>query len=193
VSTENKHSFSGKGLFPVKYAFTLLLPIRKFILSPKKLLKQLNPKDHSTILEVGPGPGFFSSTIAKAIPNGLLTLFDIQESMLNIARKRLTKKGLTNVDYIASNGKSFPFQDDQFDIIFMVTVLGEVHNKNEYLKEFQRVIKENGIVAVSEQAGDPDLMSVDALTELFVANGFKLANKYGNKLYYTLIFQPVSS
>lgn len=31
---EHKNSFSGKGVFPPKYAFTLLIPIRNIFLSP---------------------------------------------------------------------------------------------------------------------------------------------------------------
>jgi ubiquinone/menaquinone biosynthesis C-methylase UbiE len=188
-STNKIHSFSGKGLFPAKYAFTLLIPLRKFILSPKKLLKQLNPQKKSLILEVGPGPGFFSEYVAKAIPEGKLILFDIQESMLNIAKKRLSKKSINNVEYILSNGNKFPFPDNYFDIIFMVTVLGEVQNKDNYIKEFYRVLKKDGIIAISEQKGDPDLISVDELKNIFNKSNFSFTERYGNILFYTLIFK----
>ena len=188
-SSKKIHSFPGKGLFPAKYAFTLLIPLRNLILSPKKLLKQLKTKNNSTILEIGPGPGFFSEYVAKAIPEGKLILFDIQESMLNIAKKRLSKKGISNVEYIISNGEKFPFKNNQFDIIFMVTVLGEVENKDKYINEFYRVLKKDGIIAISEQRGDPDLMSIDKLNRIFNKNNFTLVEKHGNILYYTLIFK----
>lgn len=190
-SNENIHSFSGKGLFPARYAFTLLLPFRNLILSPKKLVKQIKPHEESIVLEVGPGPGFFSAIVARAIPKGKLVLFDIQESMLNIARKRLKKKRITNVDFVTSDGGNFPFNDNQFDIIFMVTVLGEVQNKTLYFQEFRRVLKQEGIVAVSEQKGDPDLISIEDLKKLFFTHGFTLTEKFGSKLYYTLIFKPI--
>jgi len=52
--------FAGKGVFPPQLAFTLLLPARNLILSPGKLNKRLNLQKDSVILEVCPGPGFYS-------------------------------------------------------------------------------------------------------------------------------------
>lgn len=183
-----KKSASGKGIFPSKYAFTLLIPFRKFILSPKKLIEQIQPGKDSRILEVGPGPGFFSADVARSITDGKLTLFDIQQEMLDKARKRLEKRNISNVEFVKSDGSTFSFPDDHFDIIFMVTVLGEVEEKETYLKEFGRILKKGGIIAISEQKGDPDLMSKEEVTELFLTHGFEPIRDYGNSLYFTMIF-----
>lgn len=106
--------------------------------------------------------------------------------MLNIAKKRLLKKGITNVENIISNGKTFSSPDSKFDIIFLVTVLGEVQNKDQYVKEFYRILKKDGIVVVSEQRSDPDLMGVDELNDIFNKNNFILVKRYGNILYYII-------
>ncbi len=185
----DERSFSGKGVFPSRYAFTLLLPFRKLILSPKKLLKQIKPKADSIILEVGPGPGFFSIEVAKAVPEGKLVLFDIQREMLDKAEKRLKRKGINNVEFVKSDGEQFPFPDKKFDIIFLVTVLGEVENKDLYLTEFRRILKDGGIVSISEQAGDPDLMTVEELRTIFLKNDFILIEKFEKRSHYTLIFK----
>lgn len=71
-----------KGLFPPQLAFTLLIPLRNIILSPKKLVKRLDLKKDYRVLEVGCGPGYFSPKVARAIPNGELVLTDIQRAML---------------------------------------------------------------------------------------------------------------
>ena len=189
----DERSFSGKGVFPSRYAFTLLLPFRKLILSPKKLLEQIKPEASSTILEVGPGPGFFSIEVAKAVPEGKLILFDIQREMLDKAELRLKRKGINNVEFVKSDGKQFPFPDKKFDIIFLVTVLGEVENKDLYLREFRRILKDGGIVSISEQSGDPDLMTVEELRTIFSNNEFKLIEKYVKRFYYTLIFKKNQS
>ena len=44
------------------------------------------------VLEVGPGPGYFSPHIAKIINQGKLHLMDIQAEMLEHAKRRLDKK-----------------------------------------------------------------------------------------------------
>ena len=120
---------TGKGVFPPKYAFTLLLSVRNIFISPSKLIRRLEIKENSVVLELGPGPGYFSAKVAKAIPHGKLFLADIQQEMLNYARKRLTRKNINNVEYHLCDGTNLPFNDNQFDVIFMVTVLGEIENK----------------------------------------------------------------
>lgn len=184
-----KNSFSGKGVFPSRYAFTLLFPGRKLILSPKKLTEQIKPEKDSIVLEVGPGPGYFSVDVARAIPHGKLVLFDIQQEMLDKAGKRLKRNGISNVELVKSNGHTFPFPDDQFDIIFMVTVLGEVEDKETYIMEFGRVLKKGGRIVISEQKGDPDLIREEDLEEMFSKEGYRVAERFGNRLFYTMVFE----
>jgi hypothetical protein len=60
--------FSGRGAYPHQFAFLLLFPFRALILSPRKLVSRLHLTDTSRVLAVGPGPGFFSVCVARAIP-----------------------------------------------------------------------------------------------------------------------------
>ena len=60
--------------------------MRKFILSPRKLADRLHLKEDSQVLEIGPGPGYFSVEVARRVPHGHLELFDIQQEMLEKAR-----------------------------------------------------------------------------------------------------------
>jgi len=94
-----KKSFIGKGIYPRKWAFLLLIPFRNIFLSPKKLIQRLELQKNSIVLEIGPGPGYFSVPIAKHISEGKLYLADIQQEMLDLAKRRLFKKKITNVDY----------------------------------------------------------------------------------------------
>jgi ubiquinone/menaquinone biosynthesis C-methylase UbiE len=187
-STETKMSFSSKGVFPHKWAFTLLIPLRNLILSPKKLINRMALENSMQVLEVGPGPGYFSLPVAKKLTNGRLVLADIQPEMIEMARMRLESKGLTNVDYYICNGESFDFPDNSFDRIFLVTVLGEVENKDLYLAEFKRMLKPNGILSISEQAGDPDKLSFIEIRELAEKHGFKFHNIFGSVRNYTINF-----
>ncbi|MCP3965840.1 MAG: methyltransferase domain-containing protein [Lentisphaerae bacterium] len=133
--------------------FTLLIPFRNIFLSPSKLIKRLKLKDNHTVLEIGPGPGYFSPKVAKFLTQGKLVLTDIQQEMLDLARKRLDKRGIKNVKYKLCDGMSLEFDSKSFDRIFMVTVLGEVENKDIYLSEIHRILKDDGILSISELAG----------------------------------------
>ena len=52
---------------PFERASHLLNPLRKLILSPKKLAGRLDLRQDSRVLELGPGPGFFSPEVARRI------------------------------------------------------------------------------------------------------------------------------
>ncbi|BDD86533.1 hypothetical protein DPPLL_08980 [Desulfofustis limnaeus] len=184
VSPEN--SFSGKGVFPPKYAFTLLIPFRNIFLSPKQLIHRLALQDEHTVLEIGPGPGYFSTHVAQQLKRGKLVLLDIQQEMLDYAKRRLDKRGITNVDYLLTDGARFDLASKAFDRVFMVTVLGEVANQETYLQEIHRILKDDGIVSISELAGDPDKMSIDQLHALTSAQDFETTRIFGNRFNYTI-------
>lgn len=90
---------------PAVRAKHLLNPLRRLILSPGSLAKRLDLKKALQVLEVGPGPGYFSPEIARRIPRGRLVLVDIQQSMLDLARKRLEELGIANVEH--GHGKNY--------------------------------------------------------------------------------------
>lgn len=183
------NSFSGKGVFPPKYAFTLLIPFRNIFLSPKKLIKRLELKESHKVLEIGPGPGYFSTHIAKKLSRGKLVLLDIQQEMLKKAKKRIDKRKIKNVEYQLTDGKSLNFKNNYFDIVFMVTVLGEVENKSSYLAEIHRILTTNGILSISELAGDPDKLDIDDIQTLVCGHNFTVKNIYGNRKNYTINFR----
>lgn len=97
-------------LFPHQIAFTLLIPLRALLLSPAELLRRLHPTADSSILEVGCGPGYFSSALARAVPQGELVLADIQPEMLTIARRRLEKRHITNTTSSCATAAASPLR-----------------------------------------------------------------------------------
>lgn len=192
---ENKPSsdvisrFTKKGIFPHQFAFTLLIPLRNIFLSPKQLISRLELQKDSHVLEVGPGPGYFSTRIAKVIPAGKLVLADIQQEMLDKARKRISAKGFSNVDYYLCDGDKFNLSDQSFDVIFMVTVIGEIENKDAYIREFCRMLKKGGILSFSESRGDPDKMTTEELKDLVKDHGFTFDKVFGNENNFTINFR----
>jgi len=191
VGRHEQKSFAGKGIFPFKYAFTLLIPLRNLIFSPKTLMARLDLADDQQVLEIGPGPGYFSLHVAKTLKNGRLVLLDIQQEMLDYSQKRLEKRKICNVEYRQCDGTRFELESDRFDRIFMVTVIGEIENKSDYLNEIHRTLKDCGMLSITELAGDPDKMSSEELQALVCSHGFTLSKVFGNKRNFTLNFTKV--
>lgn len=123
------------------------------------------------------------------LKSGRLVLLDIQQEMLDLSKKRLDKRKITNVDYKLTNGISLDLESNYFDRVFMVAVIGEVDNKDNYLKEIYRILKEDGMLSISELAGDPDKISIDEIQSFVSAYGFEVIEVFGNKLNYTVNFR----
>ena len=133
-------------------------------------------------------PGYFSPALARAVPQGELVLADIQPEMLAIALRRLNKRHITNVSYHHCDGHGFPFADRSFDRIVLVTVLGEIAERSAYLHEFARLLKDDGLLSISETAGDPDKLDQQELIALLATHGFTPVRQYGNRRNYTVNF-----
>lgn len=125
--------------YPAELAFLLRNPLRRFILSPAELVRRLEPEATDRILELGPGPGYFSVAAARAVPAGQLVLVDLQPAMLEKVRRRLTRSRIANASCLAADARDLPLADASIDAAFLVAVLGEVPNPNRALLELYRV------------------------------------------------------
>ncbi len=184
--------FSGRGVYPHELAFLLESPLRNLILSPPKLADRLHLSTNSSVLEIGPGPGFFSAEVARRIPGGRLVLFDIQSEMLEKSRTRLGHAGVNNYRLVQGSADRLPFSPGTFDIVFLVTVLGEVPQPRECIDSICRVVRHGGLLSVSEQAGDPDALSKDELLHLAEQSGFEFLEQASFFSGFTLNLRKVS-
>ncbi len=186
-----KHAFA-HGNFPHEMSFILEWRWRNWLLSPEDLAKRLPLKKDSRVLEVGAGAGFYSVAVAKAIPEGKLVLLDFQKEMLGKARRKMDSAGLKNIAYTAAIAdEPIPFENENFDIVFMVTVLGEVKDQDFLIREVNRVLPRGGTLSVSEHLPDLDFVSSNKLRELLEKNGLIFRRKFGNNWAYTANFEKV--
>lgn len=190
-TTDILQRFTQKGVFPHEMAFSLLIPLRNFFLSPKKLVERLELQQDMNVLEIGAGPGYFSPHVADALPDGQLTVADIQQEMLDFARKRIEKRKLSNVQYYLCDGESFDLPEAHYDRIFLVSVMGEIEHKAAYLRAFHRMLKPDGVLSISELRGDPDKISYETLGTLLSFFDFRPLKMHGNAKNYTLNFVKV--
>ena len=96
---------------------------------------------------------------------------------------------IVNTGSYLCHGTQFDFPSRSFDRIVLITVLGEVAGQAAYLQEFHRLLRPDGIVSISETAGDPDKLSRAQLATLMQAHRFVLQQSYGTERNYTMNFQ----
>ena len=165
--------FAGRGAYPHQLAWVLLLPGRGLLLSARALVRALDLRPDARVLEVGPGPGYFSVEVARAVPNGRLELVDLQREMLEKAGRRLRRAGVRNTGYAQADAVSLPFRQGSFDAAFLVAVLGETLDVGECLAALAHVLRPGGTLVVAELPGDPDALSEADVRGLAAAAGLE--------------------
>jgi len=184
--------FFGKGVCPYEFSFTLMNPFRRFILSPSELLDRLQLEKDFCVLELGPGPGYFSPEVAKDLTEGHLLLVDIQKEMLERNRKRLEKQNITNTVSIHGDGEILPVASGACDVVFLVAVLGEVPQPRLCIREMGRVLQDGGLLSITEQPGDPDHLSINTVCNLAETEGFTVLESFGKDKNFTVNFRLTS-
>ncbi|NPV87649.1 MAG: methyltransferase domain-containing protein [Anaerolineae bacterium] len=181
--------FSGAGVYPHELAFLLDTPLRHLMISPRQLADRLHLSPYFNVLEIGPGPGFFSLEVARRIPNGRLALLDIQHQMLAKCTAKLARSAVKNYCAVQGSAEHLPFASQRFDAAFMVTVLGEVPQPRECLSEVRRLLQAGGLLSITEQSGDPDLLSPQVLQNMAADCGFVLEERFSFRGGFTLNFR----
>lgn len=174
---------------PYTKANHLLNPLRSLILSQKRLVSRLGLSPHSKVLELGPGPGYFSPAVARSVPEGKLILVDVQQEMLDMAKERLDKKGIGNVECLKGDATSIPVESESIDVAFLVAMLGEVPDREACLRDIHRVLVKNGLLSVTEiKLGDPDFIPKSEMVKLAESAGFHLFAQHSGFFHYTINF-----
>lgn len=170
--------FHGRGVYPHQLAFLLRLPVRDLVFSRRDLVEALRLDPDCVVLEVGPGPGFFSPAVARAVPRGRLELLDVQLPMLRKARRRTRRVKRSNVGFTCASATRLPYRSDTFDRVFLIAVIGEVSCIEDCAAEIARILRPGGLLIVCELPGDPDALPRDAVEALFRPLGLhSLAHK----------------
>lgn len=170
--------------------FVLEVKARNLLLSPRRLVERLELQPDSRVLEIGPGSGVYSVETARAVSHGHLELLDLQAGMLEKAQLKVENAKLRNVGFTTADASErIPFEDESFDVVFMVTVLGEVKRQKECLNEILRVLRGGGILSISEHLPDPEFISIKKLRLLIEREGFLFLSRFGSRGAYTANFQ----
>lgn len=183
-----KHAF-GRGVFPHQFAWVLELPWRRLVLSPEALNARLPVAPAANVLEVGSGSGYYSVALARMVPLGRLQLFDLQPEMLARSVTRCAVHGVSNVAFAVGDASALPFRDEHFDLVCMVTVLGEVRNRRLAIQAIARTLRPGGVLSVSEHLPDPDFIRFTRLRSDLEPAGFDFVARFGSPIAYTANFR----
>ncbi|MBI3561609.1 MAG: bifunctional demethylmenaquinone methyltransferase/2-methoxy-6-polyprenyl-1,4-benzoquinol methylase UbiE [Gammaproteobacteria bacterium] len=123
------------------------------------------------VLDLAGGTGDLSAKFSQIVgPQGQVILADINGTMLQVGRERLTDRGIAgNVHYVQANAEALPFAADSFDAVSIAFGLRNVTDKTAALRAMQRVLKPGKPLLVLEFS-----KPIKALQPLYDAYSFSI-------------------
>jgi ubiquinone/menaquinone biosynthesis C-methylase UbiE len=149
-----------------------------------RLLEALALSPDERVLEVGPGTGYYTFDMAAALPAGQVDVFDVQQEMLDHVMREAEARGVTNVRPTLGDAQALPYDDDAFDAAVLVTVLGEIPDQEQALREIARVLRPGGRLVVGELFGDPHMVPSGKLRDRARGAGLGFERRLGNPLAF---------
>jgi len=164
--------------------------LRRALQPPAEVIAAAGIHPGMTVLELGPGPGTYTIEAARAaLPGGRVIAVDIQAEMVEFLRRKAERFGVANIETHVADAYHLPVADESVDLVYMVTVLAEIPDRQRALAEVRRVLKPGGALAVSEFLPDPDYPLRITVRRWAEAAGFVSEGEQGNWLWYVLTFR----
>jgi ubiquinone/menaquinone biosynthesis C-methylase UbiE len=121
------------------------------------------------ILEVAPGPGYFSIELAR-LGAYRITGLDISATFVDIARKNAEEAGV-DVDFRNGNASQMPFPDNKFDFVFCSAAFKNFTDPVGALREMHRVLRLGGKALIYDLRKDASREEIDSEVDRIGGSG----------------------
>jgi len=137
----------------------------------KDSLSRIGIKPGMSVLDFGAREGYNTLPAAKIVNyEGKIIAVDEDEKALNTLEEKVSKKSIDYIEIINNKGEPyFDINDNSIDFIILFDVFHELQEA-EYIKEFQRILKNKGILSVF----DPHVESIKGMKDKITSYNFSL-------------------
>lgn len=153
----------------------------------RTILRKMENFRFSSVLDVGCGTGEILKCIHMHYPDVRISGVDISRKMLEVAKEKIGNEA----DLSWADAEKLPFGDASFDMLVCSDSFHHYPNPREVLVEFRRVLKDGGVLLVSDYCigfplrqlmnlfirfshdGDVHIYSEKEMTELVVHASFR--------------------
>lgn len=115
----------------------------------KKAIKMLAEYKPKRILDVATGTADFAIATLELKPEEVIGV-DISEGMLEIGRKKIAAKGISNMRLDAGDSEDLKYEDASFDAVIVAFGVRNFENLEKGLNEINRVLKPGGVAMILE-------------------------------------------
>jgi ubiquinone/menaquinone biosynthesis C-methylase UbiE len=136
--------------------YFLVSPLRRALQNPAQILAPY-VRDGMTVLEPGPGMGFFTLDLARLVgPSGRVVAVDVQSRMLDALRRRAAKAGLAErVTTRLAQAGSLGVGDlaGRADFVLAFAVVHELPSAPIFFAEAAASLRPGGALLLAEPTG----------------------------------------
>lgn len=115
----------------------------------KKAIKMLAEHKPKHILDVATGTADFALATLQIQPEEVIGV-DISDGMLEIGRRKIADKGISNVRLENGDSENLRFEDNSFDAVIVAFGVRNFENLKKGLGEINRVLKPGGVAMILE-------------------------------------------
>ncbi len=179
---------------PAWLAVLLENPYMGTVAGAAMLLDRAEVAPGMRVLHAGSGPGRLTIPAAERVgPSGEVVALDVQDAMLARVRSRASGRGLVNIRTVLSDIESSPQRPEVgaggFNRALLVTVLGEVPNRESGMRALHAALAPGGLLSVTEVIPDPHYQGRGTVRRLAESAGFRLDRVFGTRLAFTMNFR----
>ena len=158
------------------------------------IIQRLDIRTGMSVLDVGCGPGRLTIPITRQIGSkGEVVAVDIQAGMLQRAEEKAKTANLHNIRFIHKGVGEGKLDPNHFDRALLVTVLGEIPDREAAMKEIFHALKPGGFLSVTEIIFDPHYQRLSTIRGLAASAGFKEKSFFGNVFAFTINLEKSST
>jgi ubiquinone/menaquinone biosynthesis C-methylase UbiE len=172
--------------------YLLACPLRRWAHDPAKILAPY-VRDGMTVLEPGPGMGFFTLPMARMVgATGRVVAVDIQPRMLDALRRRAGRTGLgerIETRLAQTDSLGLDHLAGQVDFALAFAVVHEMASAASFFSEVVRTLKPGGQMLLAEPAGHVRAPQFEAELRAAEEAGLQLVDRSSIRRSHAALFK----
>jgi ubiquinone/menaquinone biosynthesis C-methylase UbiE len=182
-------------LCPWWLGYFLASPLRRLWHNPEAILGP-HVATGMTVLEPGPGMGFFTLEIARRVgPTGRVIAVDVQPQMLARLRRRAAKAGLLDridIRQAPPERMNVDYLEGKVDFVLAFAVVHDLPDVPGFFHELHSVLKPRGKVLLAEPRRRVDAKQFTATLQAAERAGLQVVDGVAIPMSRSVVLAPAS-
>jgi len=157
---------------------------------PDRVVEGMALAPDAEVADIGAGTGYFTFRIAEDVPTGRVYAVDVQPEMLEVLRKRIERRTITNVTPVLGAEDDPKLASDSVDAVLLVDAYHEFAHPFEMMQGIRRALRPGGRVFLIEYRGEDPRVPIKPLHKMTQAQAITELEAVGLRWVETLDILP---